>query len=471
MAYWRVIVRRRRAVLTVFLLSVLAGLVWSVLARPVFSATALLRVDRDEPRVLKFDQVVREDGELPQIQLQTLQRLLQSRTLATRAIEILGLEHHPEFEEFRERRDELTSAFLDQLQIDVLRNARLVQMSFRSHDSKLSAAVVNTLVDEFLSQNRDQKGEASRYATSFLSTQQENARQRLEGAEAQLAEFLKQNDIQFVAADRTHEPQALIHQQLVILSDSLLKARVERIAKESALNQAMGVEKGAVPTVLQNPLIAKLKEEAAALERRYRELGQTFKPDYPRMQRLAEDVAEVRAQLQEEIRKIVGGIRAEYQAALQNETRLQHLVDEQRSLAKKLNDQMVRYNVLRREADTSRELYTALSARLKETQIVGSLNTSNISVVDRAQIPRKPMGGRAMKLLLSSIVGLFAGVALAFSLEHLDTSIRDAHEVEEILQVPILGLVPARHAVGVRRAYEMLRNPADGNGHFALVAH
>ena len=454
-----------------FLVSVLAGLVWSVLARPVFSATALLRVDRDEPRVLKFDQVVREDGELPQIQLQTLQRLLQSRTLATRVIEILGLEHHPEFEEFRERRDELSGAFLERLQIDVLRNARLVQMSFWSHDSKLSAAVVNTLVDEFLSQNRDQKGEASRYATSFLSTQQEDARRRLEGAEAQLAEFLKQNDIQFVAADRTHEPQALIHQQLVILSDSLLKARVERIAKESTLNQATGVEKGAVPSVLQNPLIAKLKEEAAALERRYRELGQTFKPDYPRMQRLAEDIAEVRAQLQEEIRKIVGGLRAEYQAALQNETRLQHLVDEQRSLAKKLNDQMVRYNVLRREADTSRELYTALSARLKETQIVGSLNTSNISVVDRAQIPRKPMGGRAMKLLLSSMVGLFAGIALAFLLEHLDTSIRDAHEVEEILQVPILGLVPARHAVQARRAPEMLQNPADGNGHFAVVAH
>ena len=477
MAYWRVIVRRRRAVLSVFLLSLLAGLVWSVLARPVYSATALLRVDREEPRVLKFDQVVREDGELPQIQLQTFQRLLQSRTLATHVIEILGLEHHPEFQEFLERPDELASAFLERLQVDVLRNARLVQVSFRSHDPHLSAAVVNALVDEFLSQNRDHKGEASRYATSFLSKQQEDTRKRLEAAEAQLAEFLKENDIQFVVADRAdradraHEPQALINQQLVILSDSLLRARVERIAKESAFNQATGKERGAVPTVLQNPVIAKLKEEAAALERRYRELGQTFKPDYPRMQRLREDVTEVRAQLQEETRKIIGGIRAEYDAALQNETRLQKLVDEQRSLAKKLEDQMVRYNVLRREADTSREVYTALSARLKETQIASSLNTSNISVVDPAQVPLKPVGGRSMKLLLSAMVGLFAGIALAFLLERLDTSIRDAHEVEEILQVPMLGLVPARHAVEAHPARPMLRNSADRNGHFAVVAH
>jgi polysaccharide biosynthesis transport protein len=472
LAYWRVIVRHRGAVLTVFLLFVLAGVVWGALARPVFSASALLRVDREEPRVLKFDQVVKEDGELPQIQLQTFQRLLQSRTLANRVIDILGLGHHPEFHELRDQRDELTSAFLGRLQIDVLRNARLVQVSFWSHHADLSASAANTVVDEFLSQHRDQKGEASRYATSFLSKQQEDARRRLEAAESELADFLRQNDIQFVAADRLREPQALISQQLVILSDSLLKARVERIAKESALNQATSAQKGAIPAVLQNPLIAKLKEEAATLERKYRELGQTFKPDYPRMQRLAEDIAEVRAQLREETRRIVGGIGAEYHAARQNETRLQKLVDEQQNLAKKLESQMVRYNVLRREAETSREVYTALSARLKETQVVASLNTSNISIVDHAQIPLKPVGpGKAMRLLLGAMVGLFAGVALAFLLEHLDTNIRDAHEVEEILHVPMLGLVPTRHAVEARRVRELPRNDGDGRGHFALVAH
>jgi capsular exopolysaccharide synthesis family protein len=470
-ASWRAIFRHRWAVLTVFLLSVLAALVLGVLARPVFSATALLRVDREEPRVLKFDQVVREDGEAPQTQLQTFQRLLQSRTLANRVIDLLGLEYHPEFHELRDRRAELTSAFLDRLQVDVLRNARLVKVSFWSHHSDLSAAAANALVDEFMSQHRGQKVEASRYATSFLSEQLADVRQKLEAAEAQLAEFLKQNDIQFVAADRLREPQALVNQQLVILSDSLLKARAERIAKESALAQAPGAEKGAIPAVLQSPIIAKLKEEAAALERKYRELGQAFKSDYPRMQRLAGNIAEVRAQLQEETQKIIGGISAEYRAALQNETQLQKLVDEQRSLAQKLEGQMVRYNLLRRETETGREVYTTLSARLKETQIASSLDTSNISIVDRAEIPLKSAGpGKAMKLLLGSMVGLFAGVALALFLEHLDKSIRDAHEVEAILHVPMLGLVPARHAVE-GRARELPRNRADGGGHFALVAH
>lgn len=456
-----------------FLLCVLAALAWGLFARPVFSATALLRVDREEPRVLKFDQVVREDGELPQTQLQTFQRLLQSRTLANRVIGLLGLEHHPDFQEIHGGRGELTTAVLDRLQVDVLRNARLIKVSFWSHQPALSAAVANTLVDEFISQHQGQKTEASRSATSFLSKQQEEARRKLEVTEAQLADFLKQNDIQFVGADRLREPQALINQQLGILSDSLLKARAERIAKESALKQARSDgETSAIPAVLQNPLIAKLKEEAAALERKYRELGQIFKSDYPRMQRLAENIAEVRAQLREETQKIIGGIRAEYHAALQNETQLQKLVDEQRSLASKLEGRMGQYNLLRREAETSREVYTALSARLKETQIAGSLNTSNISIVDHAEIPLKSAGpGKALKLLLGCMVGAFAGVALALFLEHLDTSIRDAHEVEAILQVPMLGLVPARHTVEARRAREVPPDETDERGHFALVAH
>ena len=136
-------------------------------------------------------------------------------------------------------------------------------------------------------------------------------------------------------------------------------------------------------------MIAHLKEEATKLEGRYRELGQSFKPEYPRMQRLAENIQEVRRQIHAEIQRFVEAVRAEYRAALQNETEVRKLVDEQRGLARKLDGQMARYNLLRREADTNRDLYTALSSRLKETQVSASLLISNISLVDRAEVPLK----------------------------------------------------------------------------------
>ena len=476
--YWAVLTRHRRTVVMVFVGAVLTAFVWSVTARPVFTGTAMLRIEKDEPRILKFEPPRRDDtgGESTQTQMQTERRLLQRRTLANRVIALVGLERHPEFSSVGRRPGELTDAFLDRLQVEPVRNTRLVKLSFESRSPELAAQVANTLADEVIAQQFDDRKDASQYATRFLTAQVNEARQALHSSEVQLSQFLEENDILFIGGERigerVGERQALISQELATLSDSLLKAKAERIAKASMLTQATRATADSLPAVLQDPLIAHLKEEATKLEGRYRELGQSFKAEYPRMQRLSENIKEVRRQIHAEIERFVEAARAEYRAALQKETEVRKLADEQRGLARKLDGQMARYNLLRREVDTNRELYTGLSTRLKETQVSSSLLTSNISVVDRADVPLKRSGPRTgLNLLIGCMVGLVGGVALAFLFEYLDTSIRDPRAIEAILRVPTLGLVPTRSALPAHLGRPPL-GPGDGApGTFALVAH
>ena len=473
--YWTVLIRHRRTVAMVFVAAVLTAFVWSVTARPVFTGTAMLRIDKEEPRVLKFEQAARDEGESAQTQLQTYHRLLQSRALANRVVGLLGLERSPEFAAVGHRPGQLTDAFLERLQVEPVRNTRLVKVSFQSRNPELAAKVANTLADGVIAQQLDEKKAAGRYATEFLAEQVNEARRTLQTNEVQLSQFLAEQNILFVGGDRNGERvgerQALVTQELGTLSDSLLKAKAERVAKESMLAQAMRPNAEALPAVLQNPLVGHLKEEATKLEARYRELGQTFKPEYPRMQRLAENIAEVRQQLRAEVQRFVESVRREYLAALQNETEIQKLLDEQRAQARKLDGQMARYNLLRREVDTSRDLYAALSTRLKETQVSASLLLSNISVVDRADVPVKRSGPRTgLNLAIGCLVGLVGGVILAFVFEYLDTSIRDPREIETVLRVPTLGLVPARSSLPAHFAGGPL-GPAGAQGAFALVSH
>ncbi|MEX2220532.1 MAG: polysaccharide biosynthesis tyrosine autokinase [Candidatus Rokuibacteriota bacterium] len=470
--YWRILVRHRWTVVLIFLGALLTAAVWTFTSRPLFTASATLRIDREEPRVVKFEQVVREDaeGDSAQTQLQTYHKLLQSRALATRVVGLLDLGGQPEFRGLDRKRGELLDTFFDRLRVDPVRNSRLVKVSFQSRSPELSARVANGVADTFIAQQLDQKVEATRHASTFLLTHVDDARRALEAAEAQLTGFLEENDILFVATDRvgdrTGERQSLIGQQLVTLSESLLKARAERIAKESLLAEAGRADTDSLPAVLQNSLIAHLKQEATALEGKYRELSQTFKPEYPRLHRLAENIAQIRRQLREEGRRVVGAIRSEYGSALQNETELRKLMDDQQARARKLDAQMARYNLLRREADVNRELYATLSSRLKETRISSALLTSNISIVDRAEAPVNPTRPRtALNLMLGGLIGICGGIAVAFFFEHLDTSIRDPRQVEAILRVPTLGLVPARAALS---GHGTERRPV---GPFALVAH
>jgi polysaccharide biosynthesis transport protein len=503
--YWRVLTRRRWTVISCFVTTVIIATIWTFTVRPIYTGSVTLRIEKEQPRVVKFEEVMKE-ADSQQDYYQTQYKILQSRTLANRVVGVLRLDQRPEFEQagrepswlapaegwLREKlvrwvplppprtpestedltlESPVTNAFLRQLSVEPIRNSRLVKVSFDSQDPDVAARVANTLADAFIAQQLDQKVEATRYATQFLAKQLEDARDKLAESEGTLNLFLKAHDILFIAPDRPGQPQDLISQQLTLLSDALLKARADRIAKESVIAQASSHDIASLPAVLHSPVIGKLKEDLATLEGEYRKLGQTFKPDYPRMEQLARKIAEGRRQLVSEIDRTVQGLQAEYKAALQNEGQLEAALTQQETLARRLGTNMAQYNLLRREVDTSRELYSALLGRLRETQVSAALFTSNISVVDRAEIPSVPSSPRKSRnLILACLVGLFGGVGLAFAFEYLDTNIKDTKEVEMVLRVPTLGLVPAWSALRGHRRRQLVAGTNGDAGSFALVA-
>jgi len=71
------------------------------------------------------------------------------------------------------------------------------------------------------------------------------------------------------------------------------------------------------------------------------------------------------------------------------------------------------------------------------------LRTSNIRVIDRADLPINPSSPKKMRnLLLALFLGLFGGVGLAFVLEYLDNTVKSAEEVGRYTGLPTLGVVP-----------------------------
>jgi polysaccharide biosynthesis transport protein len=441
-----VLLRHRWTVIAVFLVVVMAAMVQTFTTRPIYSAKATLRIEKEEPRVIKFDEVVRSDPQPDYYETQY--KLLQSRALANRAIGPLELDQHREFAApesemswaaraqgwVREQlvhwmplppppasegtddlilESPLTRAILGRLTVQPIRNIRLVEVSFQSHYPDLAARVVNTVAEAFITQQVGQRIEVMRYATQFLAKQIEEVCGKLEEFEAALTQFLRANNILFVVPDSNEgRPQDLITKHLTILSDALLKGRADRINKESQFHQAMSQEAGSTPAVLQSDLIATLKEEQATLEGEFRELKLTFKRDYPKVQRLTESFGEVRRQIQTEVKRVVDALKAEYQASLCNETQLEKALVEQKGQVRQLDEQMGQYNLLRREVNTNRDLPNTLHNRLRETQIASALLTSNMSIVDRAEVPGQPSRPRKMlNLLLASVVRQGAGLS------------------------------------------------------------
>src|ERR1700736_3562391 len=136
-------------------------------------------------------------------------------------------------------------------------------------------------------------------------------------------------------------------------------------------------------------------------------------------------------------------IHNEYLAAVQRETLLTTAFEQQKREANQLNESAIEYSVLKRDAESNRQLYQDLLQRLKEAGVSAGLRSSNIRVVDVARTPTSPMKPNVPRNIeLGFLLGLACGVGLAFVLESLDTSIRTLEEISAISTLPALGTIP-----------------------------
>lgn len=71
------------------------------------------------------------------------------------------------------------------------------------------------------------------------------------------------------------------------------------------------------------------------------------------------------------------------------------------------------------------------------------MDVKSVNVIDRAAEPTSPSGPpRAMYTAVAFLAGLFLAVAIVVVLDMVNTRVRNAEEVEELLGVPVIGRIP-----------------------------
>lgn len=101
---------------------------------------------------------------------------------------------------------------------------------------------------------------------------------------------------------------------------------------------------------------------------------------------------------------------------------------------------------LKREVDVNKNLYAMLKEKLEEVRISEAQKVSDISILNPAVLPGPTYigtKGKKTKAIFGPILGLLFGMALAFVVESLDTSIRTIEDVEDLIKLPVLGIVPS----------------------------
>jgi capsular exopolysaccharide synthesis family protein len=98
---------------------------------------------------------------------------------------------------------------------------------------------------------------------------------------------------------------------------------------------------------------------------------------------------------------------------------------------------------LAREVRIQEDLYNLLNRRAKEALIAESERMDTAAIIDRASLPIMPVAPKyGINILFAIGIGSVLGSIFAIIAENLDTSIARIEEVEEYLQLPVLGVIP-----------------------------
>lgn len=474
LGYWRVLRKRRWTVLAIFTVVFLGVLIGTLKTKPVFEARALLEIEKENPNIL----TVKELFELETVSdtyLETQYKVLRSDALARRVILQLRLDRLSEFNpyasspttvaaaapgSFASQDDPLPgpdamqatlASYHQKLSVTPVKRSRLVELSFASHDPELAAAVVNALADNYIEQSLEVRWQATQKASEWLAQQLESLKLKLERSEEDLQRYAQQNGLLFLETAEGR-PEHILDERLRQLQEELTRAQAERFERESRYRLVEAGQFAALPGG-ESSVAADLLLRLAELRRERAELATTFTGEYPRVRQLDNQIAEVERLLAAEHDRMAQRVRNEYEAALSREQMLARAFAEQQQLRNQIAERSVQYNILKREAETNRELYEGLLQRLKEAGVSSGIKSSNIRVVDRATAPRKPSKPNLpLNLVLGAVFGMGLGIGAALLTDYLDNTVKGSEDVERLLRLPVLAFIPAAESLAGDRS-------------------
>src|SRR3984893_12746513 len=383
--YWRILKKRRWTVAATLGIIFTLSVITTLNTTRLYQATSKVAIFPETPNVLGFkDQENSSPDYQYDVTLETQAAILRSDALAMKVIEAMHLDQNPTFagatgahaeDSIRvssmqpdpARAAGLLGAFRGGLTVQLIPNSRLVQISYTHPDPRLATEIANALVRTFVEENFRTKYESVTQTSVWLSAELADLQMKVQTSEEKLVRYQKDHSILGV-----DEKQNIVTAKLDELNKELTIAQTDRFQKESIHRLAM---EGGDPAVSEkespertSSMLEKLREREADLGTQYAQTTTQFGSGYPKVTELSNQLKQVRAEIEAEKTRMQRRIRDEYLAAVQRENLLTTAFNQQKQEANQLNESAIEYSVLKRDAESNRQLYQDLLPRLKEAR-------------------------------------------------------------------------------------------------------
>ncbi|OGJ90890.1 MAG: hypothetical protein A2268_09615 [Candidatus Raymondbacteria bacterium RifOxyA12_full_50_37] len=350
------------------------------------------------------------------------------------------------------------SALTSAINISRVNETNLIVVSATSPDPNKAAQIANCVARQFIGYNNEINRKDISDAIMYIENQTKKTSAELKEKEETLKLYQEVNKFVEISSDNDMQVQKLSSMELSL--QTTIVEMVENDVKLNQLERLLKKEKVYVEEsfTFDNTLEAKLIQLNVELAKARADVGE----QHTRVKLLKENIR----QIQEMLKKNAESNQKISSTKSLNQTRLNMLqeyntrkVENYSLIAKKqayervieeldksisqIPDMQLKYMRLKRDKENIEKIYGLLQEKYQEQRIRYEMQSSDIVQWEEATIPKGPLPhGQRFGFLILVFVGLVVGSALAFLIEQLDQSIKTPQEMEDELQLPLLGIIP-----------------------------
>ncbi|RMF92922.1 MAG: polysaccharide biosynthesis tyrosine autokinase [Candidatus Schekmanbacteria bacterium] len=419
--------------------------------KKLYMAKSRILIEYSASNIVSFQDINKFSGYNEYFETQY--EIIKSRMVALEVVDRLFPNENLTEDERIARADAIRAKII----VNPVKGTNLVDLAMMGPDPKEVARLVNLVTDVYIEKSLEDKVNSYKTASSWLDDQITSVIVKMKKAEFDLQKYREQKQI---ISPKIEERQSNVIAELNQVTRELQGLRSRKLELEIALKQikelrdkGIDIDETTLPEVLQGTGIQAMRGQIYALTQTLYKLKTEFGEKHPEVLKVKAQIDAINKNIQTEIDKVINRINNQYELLKAKEKLYNERKKELNNTAIGLLERSIQYNILNREVEINRNLYDYLLKRAGEINVTGSMRFNNISLVDKATVPKKPISPNVPRnLILGAVVGLIFGLGFAFFLEYLDETIRSLEDVEHYLNLPILGFVPNIHSYMKKRS-------------------
>ncbi|HUA97008.1 MAG TPA: polysaccharide biosynthesis tyrosine autokinase [Terracidiphilus sp.] len=322
---------------------------------------------------------------------------------------------------------------------------QMITISYKSKSRKLAADIVNELETEFIKNNFTAHFNTTQQVSNWLTGQIDDLRAIVQDSQDRMVDLQKKLGIS--ALDPNH---SLIVQEIGDLEKGASDAMEQRVALEARYRILESLPPDQVqeaPTLLGTDgpqgILSTLRTQRDSAAAELARLQPVYGPNYPQVKQLNAQIKTLDRQIESQQRRTVSRAKDALAIAQADQDRADAALNDRLRQLYGQRDDIVRYELLSEQYESDRRMYESIMARLREAAVDAGLDSADISIVDLAPLPTVPSSMSPFSLAAIGLgFGLFGGLALSLLLERMDTRMRDSKEIQELLGVPAVAIIP-----------------------------